>query len=64
MLAKGTCLPESLASRFNRSFSFTRVRKSVRHFECLTNHTDEKGDGLRWHLLCSMRTLIRLAMIR
>ena len=38
MLESGTVLPVSFAARFNCSLSLTRVRKSVRHFECLTSH--------------------------
>jgi hypothetical protein len=36
ILASGTGLPDSLAARFNCSLSLTRLRKSARHFECLT----------------------------
>jgi len=36
ILASGTLLPDSFAPRFNCSLSLTRVRKSERHFECLT----------------------------
>lgn len=36
ILDNGTCFPDSFAARFNCSFNLTRVRKSDRHFECLT----------------------------
>ena len=42
-------IPFSLASFFFSSFSFTRLRKSNRQFECL---------------MCSIRTLMRFGMMR
>lgn len=38
ILESGTVVPFSLAARFNCSLSLTRLRKSERHFECLTEH--------------------------
>ena len=54
MLLNGTCLPDSLAARFNCSFCLTRLRKSERHFECLTER-EKNDDQLRLSsLLCSL----------
>lgn len=66
MLESGTGLPDSLAARFNCSLSLTRLRKSERHFECLTKEKNFPPKIQRHNdqLLCSIRTLIRLAMIR
>jgi hypothetical protein len=41
ILANGTVFPVSFAVRFNCSLTLTRVKKSVRHFECLTKNTFE-----------------------
>ena len=66
MLDKGTGLPDSFAARFNCSFTLTRVRKSERHLECLTEENELQTPSFPTdqHSLCSMRTLIRLAMMR